>query len=215
MNQQFEFMNDALHVLAQPVTALRTALELGLSDLEGQPAARKVFEDCLGLLDRLTQDLAVFREIAALETAPPLEFCDGEALLKSCVEEMNPVAEAFGVPLRLSGEGMRIECNAPLLQRAVFLLLDELIAGSPRGGISIRLSEHANRGGNHEAVNHTGANEAQFELCPGIARGRRQQLIGTLLQFSGGSNVSFDSHHTCCRFRTRDPLQFRDEAVTD
>jgi len=202
MNQQFEFMNDALHVLAQPVTALRTALELGLTDVEDPPAARKIFEDCLRLLDRLTQDLAIFREIASLDPEPPLEARDGEALLRSCAEEMEPVAEASLVELHLSVERMWIECNATMLQRAVFLLLDELIAGTPKSGISIRLSQQVNNGGNH-----TDANEAQLELRPGIGRGRRQQLIGKLLQFSGGSGVFFDSNRACCSFRKREPLQ--------
>ncbi len=193
MNAQFEFMNDALHVLAQPVTALRTALELGLRDHADQPAARQTFEDCLGLIDRLTQELAIFREIASLEPEPLLGRCDGEALLKSCVDEMAPVAEACGVPLHLEAERTEIECNGPMLERAVFLLLDELIARSPSGGVSVGFT--------------TRGSEAQLELRPGIAPGRRLQLYHKLIEFAGGRSVYFGSDRTRCCFRSGKSLQ--------
>ena len=201
MNPQFEFMNDALHVLAQPVTALRTALELGLSDHSDQPASRKTFEDCLALVDRLTQELAIFREIASLEPEPPLEGCDGEAVLNSCVEEMAPVAEAWGVALHLNTEKITIECNVGLLQRALFLLLDELIACTRGGSVSIELKAHAD--------------EAWLELRPGITPGRRQQLYRKLLEVSGGGSISFGADHTCCCFRNGDFRQIRDEDSAD
>ena len=201
MNPQVEFIEEALHVLAQPVTALRTALELGLSDHSDQPAARKVFEDCLDILDRLTQELAIFREIASLEPEPPLEFRDGEALLASCVEEMSPVAEASGVALHLNAEKARIECNAPMLQRALLLLFDELLACSPSSGVSIELTRHAG--------------DARLELHPGIAPGRRQQLCRKLLESGGGLGVAFEAERTFCSFRNGEPLHLRDEAAAD
>ena len=215
MNAQFEFIHDALHALAQPVTALRTALELGLNDHADQPAARKTFADCLGLVDRLTQELAIFREIASLEPEPPLEPCDGEALLKSCVDEMAPVAEACGVALHLDAQRTRIVCNGPMLQRAVFLLLDELIACAPSGGVSIGLKIHAA--------------EAQLEVGPGIpprqakkglaggpiAPGRRQQLCRKLIEFAGGRSVRFGSDCTHCCFRIVESLQVRDGLTAD
>ena len=215
MNPQIEFMNDALHVLAQPVTALRAALELGLSDHSNQPAAQKIFEDCLSLLDRLIQELAIFREIASLEPEPPLEFVDGEALLRSCVEEMSPVAEACGVALHLNAEKTEIECNAAMLQRALFLLLDELIARSPSGGVSIGMRQHAG--------------EAHLELRPGLTPQqakdrlagepgspvRRQQLYRKLIEFGGGQCVYFDADRTYCCFRNGEPPQIWDEVVAD
>lgn len=213
MNPQFEFMNDALHMLAQPVTALRAALELGLRDHANEPAARKTFEDCLGLADRLTQELSIFREIANLEPEPPLELCEGAALLTSCVEEMSPVAEACGVALHLNAERTAMQCNAPMLRRAIFLLLDELIARSPSGGVSIGLTKHAN--------------QAQLELRPGIAPqqaglaegavppDRRQQLYRKLIVFAGGQGVSFDSNRTYCSFQSGETPQIRDDVAAN
>ena len=204
MNQQFELVEEALHVLAQPVTALHAALELGLCDHAKSPEARKVFEDCLVILDRLTQELAVYREIAGLEAEPPLELCDGEALLKSCVEEMAPVAEASGVALNVTADKVHVECNAPMLQRAVFLLLDEMIACAPPKGISIRLKK---------VLDIRGPSEAQLEFRPGTAPGRRQQLCRKLMQFAGASGISFDSSRTYCCFRNGESLQVRQEGA--
>lgn len=206
MNPQFEFVEEALHVLAQPVTALHAALELGLSDHAKSPEARKVFEDCLGILDRLTQELAVFREIASLDAEPPLELCDGKALLKSCVEEMAPVAEASGVALNINADKVRVECNASMLQRAVFLLLDEMIACAPPKGISIRL---------RKGLNTRRPNVARLEFRPGTAPGRRQQLCRKLMQFAGASGISFDSSRTYCCFRKGESLQVRQEGTGD
>jgi signal transduction histidine kinase len=200
MNPQLEFMNDALHVLAQPVTALRAALELGMRDHSDQPAARKVFEDCLALLDRMTQELAIIREIASLEPNTPLELCDGAALLTSCVEEMAPVAEASGVALHLNAKRTRIECNAPTLQRAIFLLLDELIACSP-GGVWIQLTRRAS--------------ETRLELRPGSAPGRRRQLYRKLLESGGGRGVCFEAGRTFCSFGNGEPLHLRDGAAAN
>jgi len=201
MNTQSEFMNDVLHVLAQPVTALRTALELGLNDHADQPASRKTFEDCLGLLDRLIQELAVLREIAGLEPEPPLELCDGRALLNSCVAEMAPVAEACEVALHVEAEKTEIECNRPMLQRAVFLLLDELIAGSPGEGISIRLTRQ-----------QAGA---QLELQPGSAPGRRQKLFRKLIESAGGRDLDCDSTRTRCFFPRDGSLRSGEEIRPD
>jgi len=201
MNQQFEFMNDVLHVLAQPVTALRAALELGLRDHANRPAVHKTFEDCLGLVDRLTQELAIYREIASLQPEPALELCDGEALLKNSLEEMAPVAEACGVALHLKLARTGIECNGAMLQRAIFLLLDELIACSPSGGISIELTRNAN--------------EARFELRPGIVPSRRQPLYRKLIELAGGRSVCFEADRTSCCFRNGELQQVRNEAAAN
>ena len=72
MNPQREFISETFHALAQPLTSLRVTVELGL-DKDGRPTCRAaILEDCLRLIDRLMQDLAVFREIASLGEAPPL-----------------------------------------------------------------------------------------------------------------------------------------------
>lgn len=197
MNAQSEFMNEALHVMAQPLTALRTALELGSKDHANQVAARRTFEDCLGLVDRLIQELAVLREVAGLQPERPLELCDGHDLLNSCAVEMAPVAEAFGVALRVEAEPAEIECNAAALQRALFLLLDELIASTPSEGILIRMTKQQT--------------DARLELHPGTAPGRRRQLFRKLIESAGGREVDLDSARTRCYFRAGVPLSTAEE----
>jgi K+-sensing histidine kinase KdpD len=188
MNPQREFMNETFHLLAQPITALRATVELGLSKESNAAAGRQILQDCLGLLDRLMQDLAVFRETASLDEEPPLASCDGRALLASSVEEMAPVAQSCGVALHLSAQAAQMQCSGPLLQRAIFVLLDAMIACAPRGGgISIVLSKHEDG--------------VRLELCPGAPPGRRQELCRKLMQLAGGSGMQFDSGRTCITFR--------------
>jgi hypothetical protein len=176
MNRQREFINQTFHVLAQPITALRATLELGLSDSAGAQFSPQVLEDCLSLIDRLMQDLAVFREIASLDETPPLRSCCGQALLQNCVEEMAPISEACGVALRLSAEPVAIQCNQSMFERALFVVLDEMIACTLSGGeISLSLSRSAAG--------------VQLELRPGTLRGQRQTLCLKMMQFAGGSNI--------------------------
>ena len=141
MNPQREFMSETFHVLAQPITVLRARVEMGLTKEAEDSEVRQIFQECLGLIDHLMEDLAVFREIASLDEEPPLELCDGRTLLESCIEELAPVAEDCGVALHLSMEDGGMRCNPPMLQRAIFVLLDAMIAGTARGdAIRIALS---------------------------------------------------------------------------
>lgn len=175
MNPQSEFMSEAFHTLAQPIAALRATVELGLCDHAGDPA-HQVLENCLRLTDRLMQEMAVLREIASLGEAPSLSLCDGQALLQTSVEEMAPVADASGVALHLDAPPALIFCHPPTLQRALFFLLDEMIAhsGSNRT-ISISLRH--------------GKDGFVLGMSPGSLQGRRGALCRKLMQFAGGSAI--------------------------
>jgi len=175
MNLQSEFMSEAFHTLAQPIAALRATVELGLSDHAADPA-HHVLENCLRLTDRLMHEMAVLREIASLGEAPPLSLCDGQALLQTSVEEMMPVAEASGVALRLDAQPASILCHASTFQRALFFLLDEMIARSASSrAISISL-RHGNDG-------------FLLAIRPGSMQGRRGALCRKLVQFAGGRAI--------------------------
>ncbi len=125
MSPESEFISEAFHTIAQPIAALRATVELGLRDDARKPA-RRILEDCLRLTDRLMQEMAVLREIANLNDPPQLSSSDGQALLRTALEEMAPVAEASGVALQLDAEPAEILCHAPTFQRALFFLLDEM-----------------------------------------------------------------------------------------
>jgi len=188
MNPQREFMSETFHVLAQPITALRARVEMGLSREANDAGVRQIFQECLNLIDRLMEDLAVFREIASLDEEPPLACCDGRALLASCVEELAPVAEDYGVTLHLSAQASEMLCSGPMLQRAIFVLLDAMIASAASGGgISISLSQHEDG--------------VRLELCPGAPPGHRQELCRKLIQFAGGGGIQFDSCRTSITFQ--------------
>jgi signal transduction histidine kinase len=192
MNPQQEFMSETFHLLAQPITALRVTVELGLSKEPNEAAMRQALQESLSLLDRLIEDLVIFREIAGLNEEPPLEPCDGRALLEGCAQEMRPVAEECGVALHFSAEAAEMRCNSPTLQKAIFVLLDEMIANAPRGGsISICLN-----------VREDGF---RLELCPGVRAGRRQVLCRKLMQFAGGNGIQFDSGRTSITFLRKAP----------
>lgn len=188
MNGQREFMSETFHTLAQPITALRATVELGLRKNPGEHASHLVLEDCLGLIDRLMQELALLREISSLDEQAPLQPCDGQGLLEGCVEEIAPVAEDRGVTLHLNAEPSLMLCNAAMLQRAIFVLLDEMIAGAA-GGSEISVSLHARKDG------------FLLEIIPGTPRGHRQKLGHKLMRFAGGSGVRFDSDRTSITFR--------------
>lgn len=178
MNPQREFINETFHVLAQPITALRATIELGLSKATDVQSSKEVLADCLGVIERLMQDLAVFREIASLDEMPSLTSCDGHMLLGDCMEEMAPVAEDRGIALRLTAEPVAMQCNQLMFQRALFLLLDDVIASTPRGG-EITLSLHIGKDG------------VLLEGRPGTLKGPRKKLFLKLMQFAGGSSIGF------------------------
>ncbi len=172
MNSHREFISETFHVLSQPITALRASIELGLGKRDEQ-AAKRALEACLPVVDRLMQDLAVLREIAGLDEEPPLDPCDGQLLLNSSIEEMAPVAQAAGIAIHLNAEPGAILCHEPTLQRAIFLLLDEIIAAAARNrAISISLRHRED--------------DFLLEIRPGTAQGPRQMLCRKLMQFAGG-----------------------------
>jgi hypothetical protein len=176
MNQQRDFIDETFHVLAQPITALRATAELGLSESTEAPTAKQALRDCLELIDLLVQELAVLREIAGLDEAPPLHACDGRELLQSCVEEMAPVALNRGIAIRLDAEPVAIQCDRTMLERALFVALDEMIGSTPSGAeISISLVRHPEG--------------AVLELRPSTLRGQRRTLCLKLMQFAGSSST--------------------------
>lgn len=188
MNGQREFMSETFHTLAQPITALRAMVEIGLRKEPSEQASRQTLENCLQLIDRLMQDLAVFREITSLDEEPSLASCDGQALLRNCVEEMAIIAQAGGVTLHLNAEPALMQCNAAMFQRAIFVLLDEMIACTMRGGeITISL--------------RSGTDGWVLEMRPGTLPGQRQKLSHKLMQFAGGRQILAAPGCTAITFR--------------
>jgi len=176
MNQQREFINETFHVLAQPITALRATVELGLLKTPSEQTAQRVLEDCLRLIDRLMQELAVMREMVSLDEELPLETCDGRAPLQCSVEEMALVAQDRAIAIHVTAEPAAMQCNEAMFRRAMFVLLDDMIASTAQGGeISISLRK--------------GDDGFVLEARPGTPHGRRQELCQKLMQCAGGRTV--------------------------
>ena len=189
MSRQRELMSESFHSLAQPIAVLRATVELGLRKNLSQHASHLVLEDCLGHIDRLMQELALLREIATLDELPPLQFCDGQRLLEDCVQEIAPVAADRGITLRLDAEPALMQCNAAMLQRASFVLLDELIAGAARGGkISL-------------ALHFLQRSVFLLEIIPGPTTRQRCKLSRKPVRLAGGNGIHSDSGCTSITFR--------------
>lgn len=189
MKAQQEFVSDIFHTLAQPITALRTAVELGLQkDLNGAEA-EKILGDCLQLIDRLMQDLSMLREIAELDSLalPPLLHHEALPILNAALEDMLPVAEAGGIQVNCTAEAGSIDCRQALLSRAVFLILDDLIGHLTAGGV-ITLSLRHVEGG------------MQLEICPGMVLQPKQKLCDKLLQTAGAQSVAHTSKNLTAEF---------------
>jgi signal transduction histidine kinase len=187
MNSQAELLVEALHELAQPATALRTALEIGLGDPTIGPSARRIFENGLSLMEDLARDLALAREIAQLQDEPQLEVCDAEALLRSCAEPMKEIAQACGVGLAFEAEAAQMNCDMARLRRALLLFLDESIACANAGeSIAVRLRR--------------AGDDLQLALsAPRSAR--RRALYRGLLQQAGGRWVESGGNALLVCFR--------------
>jgi hypothetical protein len=173
MNQSHTLLDETFHALAQPVMALRATVELGLSEGPDKLEAQQVLGECLCLIDALMQEMAVMREIANVEDATTLTDCNGEALLRSCVEEMAAVAHEGGVAVCVDANAATMKCDEMILRRAMFVLLDGVIAAMPHGGeIGLRLDEE---GAFLRLMAH-----------PPMPNGLRQKLCWKLMHAAGG-----------------------------
>jgi signal transduction histidine kinase len=173
MNPSHTLLDETFHSLAQPVMALRATVELGLSEGPDKVDARKVLGETLRLIDALMQEMAVLREIANVEDATTLTDCNGEALLRSCAEEMAAVAHEGGVAVCVDAKAEAMECDEMMVRRALFVLLDGMLAAMPHGGeIRLRLDEEGDF--------------LRLVARPPMPSGLRQKLCWKLLHAAGG-----------------------------
>jgi hypothetical protein len=172
-------MEDAFHALAQRLMTMRITLETSIESFPNAGAAHETLESCMAALEQLTQDLRILREIACVE--PPAQtVCDGAELLRSCVEDMAPVALACGVHLRLDAAPSWIQCDKTKLARALFVLLDELTASSAEGA-------------NLHLMLRRGKSVTHLEVSPALGHSMRQALCHSLLCAAGGEIISAEN----------------------
>jgi signal transduction histidine kinase len=188
MNTPGSWLDEGFHSLAQPIMALRIAIEIGFPEEKLPTEMLTTRSECFQLLDRLAGDLAVMREIWHLENARELMVHNGGELLESCVAEMAAVAMAKGISIDLDADSVAMECDADMFCRAVFLLLDEAIASNPHENrISLKL--------------HDDPRGACFDAYPVPQRGLRWQLCWEIMKSAGGVLVGNTKSQASVLFR--------------
>jgi signal transduction histidine kinase len=189
MSAQGELLSDILHLLAQPIVAMRATVEFALRKPLDENESKRTLQSCLQLLDRLMDEVALSREIVSLEEEPLRKDCDASPVLREIAEEMEPVAGAGGVTMELKLDSGTLWCSEDALRRALFLMLDTTLAGIPVGG---RLQLQLRRDGEGY----------QLEMRPGAAPGGRRELCRGLLQAAGGSAVQLDEQRSIAAFQS-------------
>jgi signal transduction histidine kinase len=174
MTSEKSYLDETFHKLSQPVMAMRATLELAL---EGDGTdVRQALGETLLLLEQLTRDLALLREMTGLGDTAVLSLCAAGPVLWECVEEMLPVARAGSVKLHARVVSVRVLCNEEVLRRALFVLLDALIAaGAPGSEVCLQLADENGM--------------ARLESRPMLLDQMRSQLCCRLLEHAG-ANVS-------------------------
>jgi len=172
MSVDTSYLNEGFHALAQPMMAMRATLELAL-DGDGTDA-RQALAETLLLLEQLTRDLSVLREMTGLDEVVDRSNCAAGPVLWECVEEMQPVAQAEGVKLHARVEFVTMLCNEFVLRRALFVLLDTLIAeAAPGSEVNVQLASEDGT--------------ARLESRPAPLDRMRAQLCCRLLEHAGAS----------------------------
>jgi signal transduction histidine kinase len=185
------FLRDAWHDLKTPVAAIQATIEL-LEDgaLDDREAARRFLQNLRRSSDQLARTLGDLVTLARFETATlaPDERVTLGALLLDALAEVAPLAEAQHVALaldaarepdRLRAKG-RIRCDPTALARALTNLLENAVAASPGGVVSVVIEE-SSQGVALELSN-------QPAEVPAEIRGRLFERTATARK-SGGSGL--------------------------
>jgi signal transduction histidine kinase len=132
------------HRLAQPMTALRGGIELGLMGKRSVADYRALLEQSLQLTDGMAQLVISLRDLGE-SGAPggPSQCIELEALATEVLTEMGGVAESRDLRLHLNAESsVRVCVNPDRIREALQSLLAWVIQNSAGGGIiALQLSE--------------------------------------------------------------------------
>jgi len=138
-----ECLGAMAHRLAQPMTALRGGMELGLMGKRTVADYRALLEQSLQLADGMVQLIVSLRDLG--ESSAPGVTLQSVALrfaVEETLAEMEGVAQARNLHLQLDADGAGEVCADPVrLREALQSLLDWVIQNSAGGGIvTLKLS---------------------------------------------------------------------------
>jgi phosphoglycerate-specific signal transduction histidine kinase len=138
-----ECLGAMAHRLAQPMTALRGSMELGLMGKRTVADYRALLEQALQLADSMVQTIVSLRDLG--ESSAPGGTSQSvrlESTVTEALAEMESLAQAQNLRLQLDAEGATEIYVDPLrLREALLSLLAWIIQNSAGGGaIAVRLS---------------------------------------------------------------------------
>jgi two-component system, OmpR family, sensor kinase len=138
LETQRRFMADASHELRTPVSIMRTAADVTLSqpardESEYREALAAVSQQC-GRLARLVDDMLVLARADAGGYPVMRTEIDLDAMVDGCVRELAPRAAAKQITLKSRVEPLSVVADEILLRRMVGNLLTNAITYTPAGG---------------------------------------------------------------------------------
>ena len=144
-----EVTDGIAHDMRQPISRLRSRIELSLLGQADPACHEETLRGCLEELDRI---LVVFNALLAItlaESGARREFREFDLVdvARSTLEAYEPVAEEAGLTLQLSGEAVvPLRGNPHLIAQALANLIDNAVKYAPAGGdvrINARLTPQA------------------------------------------------------------------------
>jgi len=130
-----DLLGHLLHALNQPLTGLHCSMELALAVSRSPEYYARTMREGLELTARMRLLVEALRELVAPRgaEAAKLDVVRLEALLANVVEELEPVAEARQVNLRLTGGSpLPVRAERGRLEEICFRLLDSIVSLSEK-----------------------------------------------------------------------------------
>jgi len=155
VERQQQFVADAAHELRGPLAAMRSSLEVAISQDRTADAYRETLADVLEEarhLSKLANDLLLLAETGDDARARPCERVDLAAIARQTVAMFGGVAEerSVGLMLQPPAGAVQVEGDASQLRQVLGNLLDNAIRFTPDGGwVTVSLLNDEDR---HETV---------------------------------------------------------------
>ena len=138
VEQMRQFTASISHELRTPLTALRGEAEVALLQAQSVEDYRRLLASQLEEFDKLTRmvnELLTLARAEAGEIRIERQNVELGRLVRSVVEQIEPVAAWKKVELRADSEGdVRVACDPRWIERAIVNLLDNAIKFTPEGG---------------------------------------------------------------------------------